>query len=129
MLYHKSALLDASNARIAQLEMKLNTTNACIQNEKRDFEFVKEKLNKQLSKANEECRILKDMQFQYKENKEESESKKEFLQKLPEFGPDVVMVDSNPIVCDQDVEFRLGMMMADIDDNCDNIPISTTTSK
>lgn len=128
-MYHKSALLDASNAHIAQLEMKLNTANACLQNEKRDFEFAKEQLNKQLSEAKEEYKILKEMLFQYEENKEEAESKKEFLEKLPEFGPDVIIVDSNTVVCDQDAKFRLGMMLADIDDSGDNIPNSTTTSK
>jgi len=124
MLYHKSALLEASNARIADLEMKLNMKNIGIQNDKREIELVKEQFNKQLSEMREECKTLREIRCQYEENKEEEESKKKFLEELPKFGPDVIMVDSNTSVSEQDTEYRRGMMLAaDIDDNCEDIPV------
>jgi len=125
MLSHKSALLEESNARIADLELKLNIKNACIQNNKYNIELVKEQFNKQLSEVKEECRILKEIQCQYKENKEEEESKKKFIEELPKFSSDLVMVDSNTSVSDQDADFRLSMMLADIDD----ITVIPTTPK
>lgn len=125
MLSHKSALLEESNARIADLELKLNIKNACIQNNKYNIELVKEQFNKQLSEVKEECRILKEIQCQYKENKEEEESKKKFIEDLPKFSSDLVMVDSNTSVSDQDANFRLSMMLADIDD----ITVIPTTPK
>ncbi|XP_060843203.1 hamartin isoform X3 [Rhopalosiphum padi] len=129
MLYHKSALLEASNARIADLELKLNNKNACIQNDKYKIELVKKQFNKQLSEVKEECRILKEIQCQYKENKEEEESKKKFIEELPKFSSDLVMVDSNTSVSDQDANFRLSMMLANIDDSRDDISVIPTTPK
>ncbi|CAH1709062.1 hamartin isoform X2 [Aphis gossypii] len=129
MLSHKSALLEESNARIADLELKLNTKNACIQNNKYNIELIKEQFNKQLSEVKEECRILKEIQCQYKENKEEEESKKKFIEELPKFSSDLVMVDSNTSVSDQDANFRLSMMLADIDDSRDDITVIPTTPK
>jgi len=129
MLSHKSALLEESNARIADLELKLNIKNACIQNNKYNIELVKEQFNKQLSEVKEECRILREIQCQYKENKEEEESKKKFIEELPKFSSDLVMVDSNTSVSDQDANFRLNMMLADIDDSRDDISVIPTTPK
>jgi len=129
MLYHKSALLEASNARIADLELKLNNKNAFMQNGKCEIEKVKHQFNKKLSEVKEECRILKEIQCRNKEYKEEEESRKKFLEELPKFSSDLVMVDSNTSVSDQDANFRLSMMLADIDDNCDNIPVIPTTPK
>ncbi|XP_001942982.2 hamartin isoform X2 [Acyrthosiphon pisum] len=129
MLYHKSALLEASNARIADLELKLNNKNAFMQNGKCEIEKVKHQYNKKLSEVKEECRILKEIQCQNKEYKEEEESRKKFMEELPKFSSDLVMVDSNTSVSDQDANFRLSMMLADIGDNCDNIPVIPTTPK
>ncbi|XP_022179521.1 hamartin isoform X3 [Myzus persicae] len=129
MLYHKSALLEASNARIADLELKLNNKNAFMQNGKCEIENVKKQFNKKLSEVKEECRILKEIQCQNKEYKEEEESRKKFLEDLPKFSSDLVMVDSNTSVSDQDANFRLSMMLADIEDSCDNIPVIPTTPK
>jgi len=129
MLYHKSALLEASNAHIADLQMKLNNKNAFMQNGKCEIEMVKQQFNKKLSEVKEECRILKEIQCRNKEYKEEEESRKKFLEELPKFSSDLVMVDSNTSVSDQDANFRLSMMLADIDDNCDNIPVIPTTPK
>lgn len=129
MLSHKSALLEESNARIADLQLKLNIKNACIQNNKYNIELVKEQFNKQLSEVKEECRILKEIQCQYKENKEEEESKKKFIEELPKFSSDLVMVDSNTSVSDQDANFRLSMMLADIDDSRGDITVIPTTPK
>ncbi|VVC28746.1 Armadillo-type fold,Hamartin,Armadillo-like helical [Cinara cedri] len=128
-LYNKSALLDASNARIADLELRLNTKNANLQNDKREIELVKEHYNHQLSKLKEECRILKEMQCQYKENKEEEESKNKFLKDLPKFNSDVALVESSTSVSDQDTKFRLNMMFANIDESRDDAPAITTTLK
>jgi len=129
MLCRKSALLEASNARIADLELRLNNKNAYMQNGKCEIELVKKQFNKQLSEVKEECRILKEMLCQYKENKEEEESKKKFIDELPKFSSDLVMVKSNTSVTDQDADFRLSMMLADIDDTCDDIPVVPTTPK
>jgi len=129
MLYHKSALLEASNARIADLELKLNNKNAFMQNDKCEIEKVKQQFNKKLLEIKEECRILKEIQCQNKEYKEEEESRKKFLEELPKFTSDLVMVNSNTSVSDQDANFRLSMMLADIDDSCDNIPVLPTTPK
>jgi len=126
MLYHKSALLEASNARIADLELRLNIKNVGLENDKREIELIKEQFNKQLSEIREECKTLREIQCQYEENKEEEESKKKFLEELPKFGADVIMVDSNTSVSEQDAEYRLGLMSAaDIDDSCNDIPILT----
>ncbi|XP_025197521.1 hamartin isoform X2 [Melanaphis sacchari] len=129
MLDHKSALLEASNARIADLELKLSNKNACIQNDKHKIELVKKQFNKQLSEMKEECRILKEIQCKYREDKEEEESKKKFIEELPKFSSDLVMVDSNTSVSDQDANFRLSMMLADIDNSRGEISVIPTTPK
>lgn len=129
MLYHKSALLEASTARIADLESKLNNKNAFMQNGKCEIEKIKHQFNKKLSEVKEECRILREIQCQNKEYKEEEESRKKFMEELPKFSSDLAMVDSNTSVSDQDANFRLSMMLADIDDSCDNIPVIPTTPK
>lgn len=129
IVYHKSAQLEASNARIANLELKLNTKNICMQNDKREIELVKEQFNKTIFELKEECRILKEAQCRYKENKEEEEYKKKFLDDLPKFSSDVAMVDSNASVSEQDIEFRISMMSADIDNSSNNPPVITTTPK
>lgn len=129
MLYHKSALLEASNARNADLELKLNKKNAYMQHTKCQIELIKEQFHKQLSEVKEECRILKEMQCQYTENKEEEQSKKQFIEELPKFSSDLVMVKSNTTVCDHDAEFRLNMMLKDIDNRCDDISAVPTTPK
>ncbi|XP_025416247.1 hamartin isoform X2 [Sipha flava] len=123
MLYHKSALLEASNARIADLEVKLNTKDACMQKDKNEIELIKEQCNKQLSALKEECRVLKEMKCQYEENKEEEYFKKKFLEDLPKFSSDMVMVDSNASVSDQDAKFRLSMMVDE--GNCDDASVLT----
>lgn len=126
MLYHKSALLEASNARIADLELKLNIKNVEVQNDKRKIELITEQFNKQLSEIREECKALREIQCQYEENKEEEESKKRFLKDLPKFSPDVNLVDSNITVSEQEAEYRLGMMLAtSIEDGCNDIPVLT----
>lgn len=131
-LYFKSALLDASNARIADLEQKLHTQNVCVQNEKSDTELLKEQFNKQLSELKEECRILKEIKCQYEENKEEEESKQrfeQFLKELPKFSSDVTMVDSQSSISDQDAKFRHTMLLAEKDESCDVVPDVPTTPK
>lgn len=126
MLYHKSALLEASNARIADLELRLNIKNVGLENDKREIDLIKEQFNKQLFEIREECKTLREIQCQYEENKEEEESKKKFLEELPKFGADVIMVDSNTSVSEQDAKYRLGLMSAaDIDDSCNDISILT----
>ncbi|KAL4148614.1 hypothetical protein QTP88_002799 [Uroleucon formosanum] len=129
MLYHKSALLEASTARIADLESKLNNKNAFMQNGKCEIESIKHQFNKKLSELKEECRILREIQCQNKEYKEEEESRKKFMEELPKFSSDLAMVDSNTSVSDQDANFRLSMMLADIDDSCDNVPVIPSTPK
>lgn len=131
-LYLKSALLDASNARIADLEQKLHNQNVCVQNEKSDTELLKEQFNKQLSELKEECRILKEIKCQYEENKEEEESKQrfeKFLKELPKFSSDATMVDSQSSVTDQDAKFRLSMLLAEKDESCDVVPNVPITPK
>lgn len=121
IVYHKTAQLEASNARIANLELKLNTKNICMQNEKRDIELVKEQFNKTIFELKKECRILKEFQCRYNENKEEEESKKKFLEELPKFSSDVAMVDSNISVSEEDTEFRISLMSEeDIEDDDSN---------
>lgn len=130
-LYYKSALLDASNARIADLEQKLHIQNVCVENEKSDTELLKEQFNKQLSELKEECRILKEIKCQYEENKEEEESKQrfeQFLKELPKFSTDVTMVDSQSST-DQDAKFRLSMLLAEKNESCDVVPDVPTTPK
>lgn len=132
LLYHKSALLDASNARIADLELKLNAKNICMQNDKSEIELVKEQFNKQITELKEECRVLKEIKCQYEENKEEEESKtrfEQFLKNLPKFNSEVTMVDSQPSTSDQDANFRLSMLLAEKNESCDVVPDVPTTSK
>lgn len=126
IVYHKTAQLEASNARIANLEQKLNTKNICMQNDKREIELVKEQFNKTIFELKEECRNLKEFQCRYIENKEEEESKKRFLEELPKFSSDVAMVDSNISISEQDTEFRISLMSADIDDSSNNVHVITT---
>lgn len=128
-LYNKSALLDASKARIADLELRLNTKNTIIQNDKQEIELVKEHYDKQLSKVKEECRILKEMQCQFKENKIEKEFKDNFLKDLPKINSNIPLVDSSISVNDQDTKFGLSMMFENIDERCDDVPAITTTLK
>lgn len=131
-LYHKSALLDASNARIADLELKLINKDACVQKDKSEIELVKEQFNKQLSELKEECKTLKEIKCQYEEKKEEEEAKQkfeQFLSTLPKFSSDVTMVDSQSSVTDQETKFRLSMLLADKDESCDVVPDVPTTPK
>lgn len=119
-LQSKSALLDASNARIANLERKLKMKDSCIQKDKQEMELVKEHFNKQLSELKEECRILREKNYQYEMNEEENEFKKQFLENLPKFSADALMVDSNISVNDQEAEHNLGL--ADIDYSLYDVP-------
>lgn len=123
-LYNKSALLEVSNARIADLELKLNIKDACIQKDKNEIELIKEQCNKKLFKFKEECRVLRELICQYEENKDEEDSKKRFLEELPKFSSDIVKVDSNTSVSDQDATFRLSMMLGD-DENFDDAFVLT----
>lgn len=124
MLYYKSALLEASNARIADLELKLNTKDSCVQKDKSEIELIKEQFNKQLSELKEECRLLKEIKCHYEENEEEKDSKKKFLEELPKFSSDMIMVDSNTSVSDQEAKFRLSMMLTN-DGNCEDASVLT----
>lgn len=128
-LFLKSAQLDASNARVAELELKLSNKNASIYNEKREIEIIKEQFNKQLSGIKEECRILKELHCRYQENELEKNSKKycqcqesklednskmEFIDRLPKYNVDMA---SNTSISDEGADFRLHMMMAMNDDS------------
>lgn len=107
-LNQKSAMLDAANARIAYLEHTLMTKESSIQKDKRDMELINEKFNKELSEIKEECRILNEEYCQYKEQKEEEESKCTLLEELPMFSSDAIMVESSISVNDQVIERGIG---------------------
>lgn len=100
-----------------------------MQNDKQEIELIKEHYNKQLSKVKEECRLLEEMQCQYKENKKDEEYMQNFLDALPKFNSDMAMVDSSTSLSDEDTKFRLSMIFANINENCDDVPAITTTLK
>lgn len=129
MLHYKSAMLEASNAHIADLELKLINKQKCIQNDKHEAELVKEQFNKQLSELKNECKVLKEIQCQYEENKKEEESKKQFLEELSKLSSDIAMVNSNIPMNVQEADFRYSLMSASIDDSCDNVSVTTPTPK
>lgn len=129
MLYYKSAMLEASNAHIADLELKLVTKQKCIQNDKREIESVKVQFNNQLSELKKECKALKEIQCQYEENKKEEESKQKFLEEISKLSSDIAMVNSNISINVQEADFRYSLMSASIDDGCDNVSVTTPTPK
>lgn len=127
IVHNKSALLDASNARIVNLEHKLKVKDLSLQNDKHEMELVKEQLNKQLSELKEECRILREKNAIHENNKEEEEFRKQFLEGLPKFSSDAVMVDSQISVNDQEAEHKLGL--GDMDYSSYDLPSTITTPK
>lgn len=125
MVHYKSSQLETSEARIADLELKLKKKNAYIQKEKREMELVKEQYHKQLSEAKEECRILREMQCRNHESRLEEESKAEFIHGLPKFNSDIDTVVSNFSISKEGADFRLNMMLANCEDSDDELKTTT----
>ncbi|XP_050534355.1 hamartin isoform X1 [Daktulosphaira vitifoliae] len=119
MVHKKTAELEATNSRIAELELRLKIKDASLQNEKREIERVKEHYSKQIAELEEECRILKEMQCRYHQNELEELSKRECLTDIPKFNTDIKLVNTNSPISSQGAEFRLNMMLAKNDEESD----------
>lgn len=119
MIHKKSAELDATNSRIAELELRLKIKDASLQNEKREIERVKEHYSKQIAELEEECRISKELQCRYHQNKLEELSKRECFTDIPKFNSNIRLVNTNSPISSQGAEFRLNMMLAKNDDESD----------